>query len=167
MPDVCDLVLDEHETFRRRFAELDAHRDADPDVLRRLWQPLATMLDRHADCEEHVLYPELLHTGKDAEAETGDAIDDHNKIRDAVRAAGEHPVGGEQWWAAVDNAREENSTHMAEEEREALADFRQHTDPELRQRLGAKFLEFNGRHSRPEHIDATDKDPDAYIDRHE
>jgi hypothetical protein len=33
MPNICDLILDDHETFRRRFAELDEHRDAAPERL--------------------------------------------------------------------------------------------------------------------------------------
>jgi hypothetical protein len=43
-----------------------------------------------------------------------------------IRDAGRHRVGSEQWWHSVRGAREANSDHMAEEEREALADFRRH-----------------------------------------
>lgn len=167
MPDVCDLVLDEHETFRRRFAELDERRGTDPATLRRLWEPLAVLLDRHADAEEHVLYPKLLRRGADGEDETQDAIGDHNRIRDAVRDAAGRQVGSEKWWQAVDRARTENSDHMAEEERGALADFRQHTDDERREQLGAAFVAFNRSHTEPSRVDTTDKDPDSYVDEHE
>ncbi|PZS15585.1 MAG: hypothetical protein DLM54_12435 [Acidimicrobiales bacterium] len=44
MPDICDRSLDDHETLRRRFAELDQQRDAGPEALARMWDPLATGL---------------------------------------------------------------------------------------------------------------------------
>lgn len=57
MPDICDLSLDDHETLRRRFAELDQQRDAGPEALARMWDPLATLLDLHAAAEEEVFNP--------------------------------------------------------------------------------------------------------------
>lgn len=167
MSDVCDVVLEEHAEFRRRFAELDTHHDSDAATLGALWQPLADLLDRHAAAEEEVLYPKLLHRGSDAEDETDDAIDDHNKIRDAVREATRHTAGSPAWWGAVRQAREQNSDHMAEEERGALADFRMHTGRADRDALGARFLDFNARHTPPTRADARDKDPGTYIAEHE
>lgn len=84
MTDITQLILDDHETFRRKFAALD---DADePEQLRAIWDPLAALLDVHAVAEEVVFYPELLRRGDDdAEDETVDAIGDHNDIRDGVR----------------------------------------------------------------------------------
>src|SRR4051794_41409715 len=87
VPDICDLILDDHEIFRRRFAELDDERRSDVAVVCALWAPLAEHLERHANAEEDLFYPALLRRGADAEEETDDAIRDHNKIRDAVRRA--------------------------------------------------------------------------------
>ncbi|MGQ0774776.1 MAG: hypothetical protein ACT4NY_10225 [Pseudonocardiales bacterium] len=48
--DITQLILDDHETFRREFAALD---DADkPEQLRAIWEPLAALLDVHAVAEE-------------------------------------------------------------------------------------------------------------------
>jgi hypothetical protein len=58
--------------------------------------------------------------------ETKDAIRDHDDIRDGLRHAAQHPVGSQEWWQAVPGTRVANSDHMAEEEREALPDFRRH-----------------------------------------
>jgi len=166
MPDICDLILDDHETFRRRFAELDEHRDADVERLAQLWGPLAGLLDRHAAAEEAVFYPALLQRGTDGEEETDDAIGDHNDIRDAVRDAGTHEPGTAAWWDAVAQAREHNSDHMAEEEREALADFRARAPKQQREDIGAHFLEFMAAHPDGEHVSTADKDPDTFIGRH-
>ena len=84
MPDITALILEDHELLRRRFAALDDVSDT--EALTVLWQELGALLDVHAACEEEVFYPELLHRNTaDAEDEAEDAIEDHNKIRDAVR----------------------------------------------------------------------------------
>lgn len=162
MPDICDLILDDHETFRRRFAEMDEER-ADTEALGRLWPSLATLLDLHAEAEEEVFYPQLLKKGEDGEEETTDAIEDHNKIRDAVSEAGKAKVGSEPWWKAVEEARVQNSKHMGEEERGALADFRSNADKELRNKIGSEFVSFKERHAGGRRLEVTDKDPEDYI----
>ncbi|MFC7658208.1 hemerythrin domain-containing protein [Pseudonocardia benzenivorans] len=95
-----------------------------------MWQPLADHLDVHAVAEEEIFYPQLLRRGgDDAEDETLDAIGDHNDIRDGVHAAARHPIGTDAWWDAVQQARDANDEHMAEEENEGLPDFRLHAAP--------------------------------------
>lgn len=162
MPDICDLILDDHETFRRRFAELDEQRQSGSDALRRVWVPLGELLDLHAAAEEAVFYPGLLARGDDADAETTDAIADHNAIRDAVRAAGAAEVASAAWWQAVERAREQNSDHMGEEERGALADFRAHTGADRRDALGAEFSAFKAEHAGGR-LQTNDKDPQRYV----
>lgn len=171
MPDVCDLILDDHQTFRRRFAELDeerrrresGERSGPVDSLAGLWQPLGTLLDLHAAAEEEVFYPRLVRRGADGAEETTDAIKDHNQIRDAVADAATVPVGGEVWWDAVGRARVQNSDHMAEEERGALADFRRNVDEGLRHQLGARFAAFKEEHAGGRRLEAEDKDPEGYV----
>jgi hemerythrin superfamily protein len=102
--DVTALILTDHETLRRQFAALDDART--DEALSAVWKGLARMLDVHAACEEEVFYPSLLKHGEDAEDETDDAIDDHNKIRDGVREAGKHPIGTPEWWDAVDREQQ-------------------------------------------------------------
>ena len=164
MPDICDLILDDHEIFRRRFAELDNERTSDVAVVGGLWEPLAEHLERHANAEEEIFYPALLARGADAEEETDDAIRDHNKIREAVQSAAQADAGTDAWWEAVQKAREENSDHMAEEERGPLADFRQHADRGLRTELGGTYVAFNAEHAGGRDVDTSDKDPDQFIE---
>lgn len=168
MPDVCDLVLDEHEQFRRRFADLDERRaaGADADLVGRLWEPLSAMLERHADAEEELFYPVLLEVGTRAEDEAGDAINDHNEIREAVRRAREVSAGSEEWWQAVLDARARNSDHIAEEEREAIPDLRTHLDKGRREELGAAWLEFADRHAGARGLSLENTDLDKYMKEH-
>lgn len=169
MPDVCDLILDEHGDLRRRFAEMDSLRaeGCDPSRLRQVWLPLAETLEVHAAAEEAVFYPLLLNEGRRGNDETADAIDDHNEIRGAVRRADSAEVGTDGWWDAVLAARAANSDHMAEEERGALPDFRVNAPADQREALGAAWNDFEHEHAGGRGTDLQDKDKDAYIARHE
>jgi hypothetical protein len=166
--DVTEVILRDHEWFRRQFIALfDLQAETDPDIsaIKAVWDPLAARLDVHAAAEEEVFYPQLLARGEDdPEDETLDAIGDHNDIRDGVRNATRQQVASEQWWAAVLETRTANDEHMAEEEREGIADFRQHADRELRERLGRELEAYLDRHPTTEGVDTEDKDPEQYVD---
>jgi hypothetical protein len=166
MPDICDLILDDHEVFRRRFAELDDERRSEQSTVVALWRALAEKLERHASAEEEVFYPEVLERVRDGEHEAHHAIRDHNKIRDALRRVADAEPGSDAWWVAVGDANEENSDHMAEEERGPLSKFRQDASPELRKDLGNRFEAFNTEHAGGRGIDTDDVDPDAYVEGH-
>lgn len=169
MLDVTQLVLDDHHTLRQRFAALDDAQDmADAtsrvESLRVLWTDLANLLEVHAQCEEEVFYPQLLKKQtEDGEDEAEDAIEDHNEIRDAVREAGRHEVDSASWWTAVGKARTENSKHIAEEEREALPDFRHASTIEQRQQLAVAWTRWRTEHQPPTGIDDQDKDVQQYL----
>jgi hypothetical protein len=169
--DITDLILFQHHEQRRQFALLDEIPRDDTDTLAALWRRLAVLLEVHAEAEELYFYPELLRLGHGApgsddgpDEETEDAIKDHNEIRDAVREAEAHPVGSDPWWEAVRAAREANSDHMAEEEREDLADFRRHADLETRHRIALRFIAHEAAHWAG--IEPVDKDPEEYVADH-
>jgi hypothetical protein len=168
MADITALILADHDWFREQFAELDylqAQTPANRGALERVWRPLADKLDVHAYIEEKIFYPQLLKRGADdPEAETLDAIGDHNDIRDGVRDANAAPVGTEQWWAAVGRTREANDDHMGEEEREGLSDFRRHAPAGLRKALGRQYSEFMDQHPTTEGLPIVDRDPRRYVD---
>ncbi len=143
---------------------------ANTDALAAVWGRLGALLDLHAAAEERLFYPALLKLGKGLggdetpEAETEDAIHDHNEIRDAVAAVAEHAVGSDGWFAAVAAADEANGDHMAEEEREGLKDFRIHASVQTRHDLAVTFAAFEAAHAAG--VEARDQDPQAYIDQH-
>ena len=168
--DITERILDDHHRQRKMFAEIDDIDRSDTESLSSVWERLATFLEVHAEAEEKLFYPRLLEVGTgaadadSAEEETKDAISDHNDIRDAIAEARQHDVGTDAWWDSVGRAREANSEHMAEEERQALADFRVHTDPALRLELAVQFVEFEATHVHG--VSAEDQDPDRYVEEH-
>lgn len=167
--DICQLICDDHHEQRRRFVILDDVDRANTEALSEVWERLATFLEVHAAAEEKHFYPALLKVGegagskRSAAAETRDAIDDHNDIRDAVAKVTRHDVGSDDWYAAIAAARKANSSHMGEEERESLADFRRHASLEQRHRLAVAFASFEARHYAG--VEARDRDADSYISK--
>jgi Hemerythrin HHE cation binding domain len=165
--DITQLILDDHHEQRRLFAILEQIDRADTATLEAIWARLSAFLEVHAAAEEEIFYPELLRVGirtggtGSAEAETIDAIHDHNDIRDAIAVAGEHVVGSNEWFDAVAGVNLANGDHMAEEEREGLTDFRRHAGLELRHQLAVAFAAFEARHFAG--IAPVDKDPEAYV----
>jgi hypothetical protein len=169
--DITELILTQHHEQRRQFAMLDQIPPEDTTTLEALWRRLCVLLEVHAEAEERYFYPEVLRLGHGApgsedgpEDETEDAIKDHNEIRDGIRKADAHPVGSEEWWAGVREAREANDDHMGEEEREDLADFRLHADLGLRHDIAVRFISYEARHWAG--IEPVDKDPEEYVEQH-
>jgi Hemerythrin HHE cation binding domain len=168
--DITQLILDDHHEQRRLFAILEQVDRKDTATLTAVWGRLAAFLEVHAEAEEELFYPELLHVGKgeggksDAADETEDAIKDHNEIRDAVAEVAKEQVGTAGWFKAIAKANEANGDHMAEEEREGLTDFRRHASLQTRHDLAVKFAAFEARHVTG--VKAVDKDPHEYVEEH-
>ncbi len=169
--DITQLILDDHHEQRRLFAIVEQVDPHDTASLRAVWKRLAAFLDLHAEAEEQLFYPALLHAGRSvgdehtSEAVTEDAIHDHNDIRDAAARVADHAAGSESWYQAVAGANQANSDHMAEEEREGLTDFRRQASLETRHELAVAFAAFEAAHVAG--VEPVDKDPDAYIAEHQ
>jgi hypothetical protein len=163
--DITQLILDDHHEQRRLFAILEQLDRSDTRTLSAVWERLSVFLEVHAAAEEEIFYPELLlvagrRPGR-AEAETLDAISDHNEIRDAIAVVADHDVGTDGWFDAVAAVNVANGDHMAEEEREGLTDFRRTAELQLRHDLGVAFVGFEARHFAG--VRPVDKDPAAYV----
>jgi hypothetical protein len=167
--DITQLILDDHHEQRRRFAMLEEMDPGDTAALGAVWSRLAAFLEVHAAADELIFYPELLRVGLSggpggtqvAEAETLDAIHDHNDIRDAIAAVPGDEVGSAAWYAAIAAVNKANGDHMAEEEREGLTDFRRHVGLGHRHDLAVAFAAFEARNFAG--VPVVDTDPKAYV----
>jgi hypothetical protein len=168
--DITELILNQHHEQRRAFALLD-ELDGDKAALAAVWQRITILLEVHAKAEELYFYPRLLDVGTGAgdadsvEDETEDAIKDHNEIRDAIAEAAKHEVGSAEWWKAVRDCEEQNSDHMAEEEREDLVDFRQHADLQTRHDIAVQFIVYENQHATGG-VPLENHDPEEYVEKH-
>jgi hypothetical protein len=169
--DITDIILEQHNEQRRLFGFLQEIDRSETAALAAVWERLRGLLDAHAEGEERFFYPRLLKEGSGASdadsaaGETRDAIKDHNEIRDAAKAVDQNDVGSDGWFKAVCNADLANSKHMAEEERQGLADFRRHAPVQERHELGVRFLAFVSEHLMG--VKPVDKDPDRYVKEHQ
>ncbi len=168
--DITQLILDDHAEQRRLFAMLDGIDRADGQALGAIWRRLRALLDTHAEAEELFFYPDLLKIGEgaaDADSaadETRDAIKDHNEIRDTAAAVDKEDIGSDAWFDAVDACNKANGDHMAEEERQGLADFRRHGDLTLRHTLAVRFAAFEADHLTG--VAPVNKNPRTYVKAH-
>ena len=170
--DITQLILDDHAEQRRLFGIIEQIDPKDTDALSAVWGRLSAFLDVHAEAEERFFYPQLMKIGEGANdaddgtvaGETEDAIEDHNKLRDAVKAVEGHAVGSPGWFEAVGQANVVNSKHMGEEERQGLTDFRLNADLGMRHDLAVKFAAFEAEHITG--VKPVNKDPDAYVEKH-
>jgi len=166
--DITEVIAHQHAEQRRMFAMLEEFPRNDTDGLAALWQRLVVLLETHAEAEERWFYPELVKLGTgagDAESvdeEVTDAVKDHNDLRKAIRRAGRCRTGSAAWWTAVTDANVHNSDHMAEEERQDLADFRQRASLELRHEIAVAFVRYQAMHA-ARGIEPKDKDPERYV----
>ncbi len=170
--DITQLILDDHAEQRRLFSLIEEIDASDVEALEAVWGRLSAFLDAHAEAEERHFYPELLKLGEGAndaedgtvEGETEDAIEDHNKLRDAVKAVAAHKVGEKAWFDAIGEANVINSKHMGEEERQGLTDFRLNADLQTRHDLGVRFAAFQAHHITG--VKPVNKDPEGYVEKH-
>jgi hypothetical protein len=168
--DITQLILDEHAQQRRLFSLIEEIDASDKAALGSLWNRLRALLDAHAEAEERFFYPRLMEVGtgaNDADSaadETEDAIEDHNEIRDTAAEVDKHPVGSDEWFAAIGKCNEANGDHMAEEERQGLTDFRRHASVEERHALGIRFIAFEADHLTG--VTPVDKDPKQWVKEH-
>jgi hypothetical protein len=163
-PDIVRLILSDHEIFRARFAEL-ADLRGDPRAAAALWGELAAHLEVHASAEEEHFYPALLKKVEGSEDETRDAVHDHDEIREGIRRAAAAEAGSDEWWSGIQDAREANDEHLAEEERDDLPDFLRAASVDDRQALGALFTRFKDEHPWAAGLDSSDTDPDEFGER--
>jgi hypothetical protein len=166
--DVTELILEAHTVLRGQFVALwDLRPGGETETIAAVWQPLADLLELHAKAEEEIVYPVLLKRGGDeANDETDDAIGDHNDIRDGIRAAASTDMGSDDWWEAVMACRKANDEHLAEEERDVIPDFREHSDEDLRSSLGVTWVAFHAEHRGARGISGDNVNPGAYIEHH-
>jgi Hemerythrin HHE cation binding domain len=167
--DITEVILEQHHEQRRMFAVLDEMPRGDTAALGAVWARLEVLLEVHAEAEEKFFYPRLLKLGKgnpdgDVDEEVEDAIKDHNDIREGIRKAAQHDVGSDEWWDAVIECRVSNSDHMAEEERQDLADFRRNSTMQQRHDIAVKFLRYEAMKAATG-VAPEDKDPEEYVRR--
>ena len=166
MPDIIELIFDDHEWFRRQFAALDelkARRRVDITAVEAVWTRwrnawICTLQPKRKSSIPSFSASARRTPRKKPSTRSGTTTTSAT-VSEPRR---DTPILSEEWWAEVGRTRRANDEHMAEEEREGLADFR--TAPaELRESLGRRFAEYFLVHRSTKDVDTSDKDPQEYV----
>ncbi|MDP9406331.1 MAG: Rieske 2Fe-2S domain-containing protein [Actinomycetota bacterium] len=161
--DITVVIEREHEALRRQFRDLK--RDSGAGEVEQAWRALVQLLEIHASGEEVLLYPHLVKAVEEGAEESHDAVHDHNRIRDSLRAVERHPVGTDSWWAAIELARRVNEDHLREEESTILPSFRRNVPRHRREELGQQWVLFHEEHQEARGLSGEDTEPRAVIDQ--
>ncbi|MFJ6672815.1 hemerythrin domain-containing protein [Actinosynnema sp. NPDC091369] len=141
MPDVVDLIMQDHREVERLFAELKDHPEKRPLLV----PVLVSVLTAHSRAEEAEVYP----VAKDEAGETDEVEHSQEEHAEAeqllAKLAGTDPTSP----AFDDVLRElvESVTHHVEEEESSvLPGMRERLDDRRREELGRAFAESRARH---------------------
>jgi hypothetical protein len=124
----------------------------------------------HADAEERLFYPWLPSVSAGSGARTAARMRPRTRSTTMTTSGTASAAHASTRWAAatgggaVRDTRIASSDHVAEEEREALADFRRHAAWQARHDLGIEFAVYQAAHAGG--VPLTDRDPDSYVRGH-
>ncbi|HIH85536.1 MAG TPA: hemerythrin domain-containing protein [Methanoculleus sp.] len=114
MPQILELIEDDHDLIRVLFDEIEH----DPDSRDVRCITLHRELLAHLLAEEATLYPRLREA---APEEVEMALDEHVTIRERLERFKVVPEGDEAWIEALDDLRDWVEAHFAQEEEDIFA----------------------------------------------
>ncbi|MDI3507344.1 MAG: hypothetical protein PWQ69_1324 [Methanomicrobiaceae archaeon] len=114
MPQILELIEDDHDLIRVLFDEIEH----DPDSRDVRCITLHRELLAHLLAEEATLYPRLREA---APEEVEVALDEHVTIRERLERFKVVPEGDEAWIEALDDLRDWVEAHFAQEEEDIFA----------------------------------------------
>ncbi|HQN92452.1 MAG TPA: hemerythrin domain-containing protein [Methanoculleus sp.] len=114
MPQILELIEDDHDLIRVLFDEIEH----DPDSRDVRCITLHRELLAHLLAEEATLYPRLREA---APEEVEMALDEHVTIRERLERFKVVPEGDEAWMEALDDLRDWVEAHFAQEEEDIFA----------------------------------------------
>lgn len=136
--DVVELILADHREFERLMRSL---RNREEDRSARL-RELADLLVAHAEAEEDEVYPRLQRKAPDEAEEIAHGSEEHTDGHVALLALLEvDDVDSDGFEDALEELVETVNHHLDEEERDVLNAARENVEMELREQLGAAFLQ--------------------------
>lgn len=140
MPDVVELVLNEHARVRGLFRELQAAK-ARPVRLGALWAQLSAILLAHFGAVEEVFSLPLAGASPD-HATMRELRDQGDEVKDVLAEGRLRTVGSSQWWLAVGALQAVTDRHISSMEAGLLPEFRRRTPEGARQQLGRQWSQF-------------------------
>ncbi len=134
--DAFKLLSDDHRSVESLFARLDAVTGAQTRA--NLFAELKQALDVHAEIEEEIFYPALLHEELTAGL-VRKALDEHGSVKQTLIRMQAMPADDTPFGEALAGLRGEVDAHVAEEERELFPKAERVLSTRLREDLGERM----------------------------
>ena len=141
MPDVVDLIMQDHREVERLFAELKEHPEKRPLLV----PVLTAVLTAHSRAEEAEVYP----VAKDEAGETEEVAhsqEEHAEAEQLLLKLSETDPTSPAFDDVLDKLVESVTHHVEEEESTVLPGMRERLDERRREELGLAFAESRARH---------------------
>jgi hemerythrin superfamily protein len=140
MPDVVDLIIQDHREFQRMFDQLRS----DPSQRQALVPVMSTLLFAHSRAEESEVYPRARAAGGEEDVEHSQ---EEHLVADqlAERLTGMDPASDE-FGDVLEELIEAVTHHLEEEEEDLLPHMREHMSAEDLADLGDRFLAIRAEH---------------------
>ncbi|WP_447007040.1 hemerythrin domain-containing protein [Saccharothrix isguenensis] len=141
MPDVVDLIMQDHREVERLFDELERHPEKRPLLV----PVLTAVLTAHSRAEEAEVYP----VAKDEAGETEEVAhsqEEHAQAEQLLLRLAQADPTSSAFDEVLRELVEAVTHHVEEEESTVLPGMRERLDDERREELGRAFAESRARH---------------------
>jgi hemerythrin superfamily protein len=141
MPDVVDLIMQDHREVERLFDELKNHPEKRPLLV----PVLTAVLTAHSRAEEAEVYP----VAKDEAGETDEvqhSQEEHAEAEQLLLKLTRTDPTSPAFDEVLDELVESVTHHVEEEESSVLPGMRERLDDDRREELGRAFAESRARH---------------------
>jgi hemerythrin superfamily protein len=141
MPDVVDLIMQDHREVERLFDELKNHPEKRPLLV----PVLSAVLTAHSRAEEDAVYPVARDEAGEVE-EIAHSQEEHVEAEEMLAKLVATDPTSPEFDEVLDKLVEDVTHHVEEEESTVLPGMRRELADERRQELGKAFAESRARH---------------------
>jgi len=140
--EATSLLIKDHETVKKLFAQFEAAGDAAYKVKKAIFETIKSELLVHMDIEESIFYPAVkAQPSEELKDEIREADEEHHVAKLLIAEISKMKPEDEQYDAKVTVLRENIEHHVEEEEGELFPNTRKRLDEEMLEQLGEEMEE--------------------------
>jgi hemerythrin-like domain-containing protein len=145
MPDVFDMLIEEHNEAKQMIARLQESGEGDGNVREQTFAQLKDALEMHMRFEEKVVYPAMkkLEHLKDRVPE---AVEEHSGARTLLKKLDQGDKADEGWLDTLKELANALEHHIEEEEEDIFPTAREELEEDKPKEMAAKYREMKREH---------------------
>lgn len=134
--DIVDLLLEEHQDFRRLFTELET---TEPEFRDDLFHYVVARLASHEAAEESVVHPTLRDTVPGGQPIAEEVLEEEASAERLLADMADMDATSDEFAAKLRTLRDEVLSHAEHEERDVFPRIREHVEPQRRAEMAEAF----------------------------